>query len=135
MSVWNSRYFNFNFWNFTYFKICISCFSEGCTNQYSCSIRKKCENYLFGKTTLSNEYEERLKKLNIFSKMTSLQGYWIKKLYDGSFHTWKVIPSFLKKKFSMKNFLFHSDLSIKHKLVKKFYQEILTKYEKLYLLL
>ena len=67
--------------------------------------------------------------------MTSLQGYWIKKLYDGSFHTWKVIPSFLKKKISMKNFLFHSDLSIKHKLAKKFYQEILTKYEKLYLLL
>ena len=64
--------------------------------------------------------------------MTSLQGYWIKKLYDGSFHTWKVIPSFLKIILKSK---FHSDLSIKHKLVKKFYQEILTKYEKLYLLL
>ena len=80
-------------------------------------------------TTLCNEDEQgELKNVNIFSKTTSLQGSWVKKLYDDSFHAWKVIPLSHIKSHLGKNFVCHSNLSIKQKIVKKFskfYQEIL----------
>ena len=85
-------------------------------------------------TILCNEYEQGgLKNVDIFSKITSLQCSWVKRLYDDSFHAWKVIPLFLIKNHLGKNFVFHSNLSIKQNVVKKFpkfYQEILTRWGK-----
>ena len=68
-----------------------------------------------------------------FSKMTSLQCSWVKRLFDDSFHVWKMIPLFLVKNYPRKNFLFHSTLSIKQKIVTKcpkFYHEVLTRWGK-----
>ena len=46
-------------------------------------------------TTLCNEYEQgELKNVDIFSKIISLLCSWFKRLYDDSFHAWKVIPFF-----------------------------------------
>ena len=82
-------------------------------------------------STLCNEHKTGgIKNADIFSKITSLQCSLIKRLYDNSFHAWKVIPLFLIKNYLGKNFAIHSNLSIKQKIVKKrpkFYQEILTK--------
>ena len=66
-----------------------------------------------------------LKNVDIFSKTTNLQCSWIRRLYDASFYNWKEIPVFLVKNYLQKNFVFHSSLSIKQKIVKKlpnFYQ-------------
>ena len=85
-------------------------------------------------TTLCNKYEQGgLKNVDIFSKITSLQCSRIKRLYDDSFYTWKVIPLFFIKNRLGKNFVFHSNLSIKQKVVKKFpkfYQEFLARWGK-----
>ena len=57
-------------------------------------------------TTLCNEYEQvELKNVDIFFKTTSLQCSWVKRLYDDSFHDWKVILSFLIKNHQRKNLL------------------------------
>ena len=86
-------------------------------------------------TTLCNEYEQGgLKNVDIFFKITSLQCSWVKRLNDDSFHARKV---FLIKNHLGKNFVFHSNLSVKQNVVKKlrkFYQEILTNEENIYLL-
>ena len=51
------------------------------------------ENPKFKRTTLCNEYEQGgLKIVYIFSRITSIQYSWVKRLYDDSFHAWKVIP-------------------------------------------
>ena len=80
-------------------------------------------------TTLYNKYKQGgLKNVDIFSKITSHQSSYVKKLYDDSFHGWKVIPLFLIKNHLEKNFAFHSNLSIEQNVVKKFpkcYLEIL----------
>ena len=85
-------------------------------------------------TTLCNEYEQGgLKNADIFSKITSLQCSWVNRLYDDSFHAWKVIPLFPIKNHLGKDVAFHSNLSIKQNIVKKFpkfYQEILTRWGK-----
>ena len=82
-------------------------------------------------TTLCNEYEQGgLKNVDIFSKITSI---FSPRLYDDIFHAWKVLPLFLIKNHPGKNFVFHSNLSIKQNVVKKrskFYQEILARWEK-----
>ena len=113
-------------------KSCTSCFSEGYTIQYNCSIRKNTKIiYLEKHTSFCNEYEQRgLKNVDIFSKITSLTCSSVKRPYDDSFHVWKVIPLFLIKNQLAKIFLFHSNLIIKQKTVKKcpkFYQELLTR--------
>ena len=65
------------------------------------------------------------------SKITSLHYSLVKKsLYNPSFNCWKVTPSFLIKSSLGQNFLFHSNLSRKPKIVckfPKFYEEILRK--------
>ena len=72
-------------------------------------------------TILCKEYEQGgLKDVDIFSKITSLRSSWIKGLYGDSFHTWKVIPLYLIENHLDKNFIFHSNLSIKQKIVEKF---------------
>ena len=89
------------------------------------------ENPKFKRTTLCNEYEQGgLKIVYIFSRITSIQYSWVKRLYDDSFHAWKVIPLIYIKNHLGKNFVFHSNLSRKQNVSKKFtnfYQEILTR--------
>ena len=71
--------------------------------------------------------------MDISSKITSLQCSLVKRLYDDSFHAWKVITLFLIKSQRGKNFVFHPNLSIKQTFVKKFpkfYQEILKRWGK-----
>ena len=58
----------------------------------------------------------------------SLHCSWIKRLYDDSFHEWKIIPLHLISRTFSKSFIFHSNLSFKKKLIKSFpsfYKEIL----------
>ena len=60
----------------------------------------------------------------------SLQCSWIKRLYDDSFHEWKIIPLHLISRTFGKSFIFHSNLSFKKKLIKSFpsfYKKILLK--------
>ena len=65
-------------------------------------------------TTLCNKYEQGgLKHVDTFFKTTSLQCSWVKRLHDDSFHAWKVIPLFLIENHLGKNFVFHSNLTIK----------------------
>ena len=41
-------------------------------------------------STLCNDYKYgELKNVDIFSKFVSLQGSWIKRLFDNNFHQWK----------------------------------------------
>ena len=59
--------------------------------------------------TLYNDYKsEGLKNINILNKIISLQCSWIRRLYDNSFHEWKLIPLFLIKKSFGSSFKFHS---------------------------
>ena len=52
-----------------------------------------------------------LENVDVKSKIISLQCYWVKKVYDGNHHDWKIIPlHFINKHFG-KNFHFHSNLS------------------------
>ena len=61
--------------------------------------------------TLCNDYENGgLKNVDIESKMISLRCSWVKRLYDESFHEWKVIPNYLITKALGDNFRFHSNL-------------------------
>ena len=47
--------------------------------------------------TLCNDYKGGgLKNIDILNKIISLQCSWIRRLYDNSFHEWKLIPLFLK---------------------------------------
>ena len=72
-------------------------------------------------TTLCSEYEQGgLKNVDIFSKIAILQCSWGKRLHDDSFHSWKVIRLFHIKNHLGKNFVFHSNLSVKQKVIKNF---------------
>ena len=71
--------------------------------------------------TLCNDYKYGgLKNVDIRKKIISLQCSWIKRLYDDSFHEWKIIPLHLISRTFGKSFIFHSNLSFKKKLVKSF---------------
>ena len=81
------------------------------------------------RNTLCNDYKDGgLKNVDIREKIISLQCSWIKRLYDDSFHEWKIIPLHLISKIFGNSFIFHSNLSFKKKLIKSFpsfYKEIL----------
>ena len=53
-----------------------------------------------------------LKNVDIKSKIVSLQCSWIKKLYDESFHEWKIIPLTLIKNTFGECFIFRSNLDV-----------------------
>ena len=58
--------------------------------------------------TLSNSYEDGgLKNVDTFTKIISLQCSWIKRLFDESFHEWKIISLNLIKTIFCENFKFH----------------------------
>ena len=59
--------------------------------------------------TLCNDYKGRgLTNIDSLNKIISLQCLWMRRLYDNSFHEWKLIPLFLIKKSFGSSFKFHS---------------------------
>ena len=58
--------------------------------------------------TLRNVYEAGgLKNVDISNKIIALQYSWIRRLYDDSFHEWKVIPLYLIEKSFALSFKFY----------------------------
>ena len=76
-------------------------------------------------TALINSYEQGgLKSLDIGSKIKALQMSWIKRLYDGSSHSWKNIPVFYIRKHS--DYIFYPNLEITPKInMPTFYKNII----------
>lgn len=70
----------------------------GTITQLNKTQRELSENPKMKHSTLGNDYEnEGWKNGAIFSKITSQQCSWVKKLYDSNFHCWKEILSFLSR--------------------------------------
>ena len=64
--------------------------------------------------TLCNDYKAGgLKNVYIANKIIDLQFSWIVRLYDNSFHEWKLIPLYLIEKYFGSSFKFHSNLLFK----------------------
>ena len=84
--------------------------------------------------TLCNDYKGGgLKNIDILNKIISLQCSWIRRLYDNSFHEWKLIPLFLIKNSFGSSFKFHSNLFFKRNKIKffpSFYKEIFLYWKK-----
>ena len=82
--------------------------------------------------TLCKNYENGgLKNVGIMYKVVSLQCSWIKRLYDNSWHNWKVIPLHMIIQKLGEEFLFHSNLDVNPKQINHFpqyYQEIFRKW-------
>ena len=53
-----------------------------------------------------------MKNVDLKSKTIILQCSWVKKLYDGNHHDWKVIPLYFVNKYFGKKNNFHSNLSL-----------------------
>ena len=61
--------------------------------------------------TLCSDFKHGgLKNVNIQKKTISLQCSWVRRLYDDSFHEWKVIPLKLIKQSFGSHFKFHPNL-------------------------
>ena len=80
---------------------------------------------------LCNDYKSGdLKNIDILNKTISLQCSWIRRLYDNSFHEWKLIPI---KKYFGRSFKFHSNLFFRRNKIKffpSFYKEIFLYWKK-----
>ena len=61
-----------------------------------------------------------LRNLDVFFKIISLQCSWFKRLFDNSFHQWKVIPLFFINKTFGNHFKFHSNLDFSNDIVRCF---------------
>ena len=71
--------------------------------------------------TISPDFKNGgLKNVDINKKIASLQCSWIKRLYDDSFHEWKLIPLKLIKKSFGDELKFHSNLSFNNSYVRIF---------------
>ena len=71
--------------------------------------------------TLCNDYKAGgLKNVNIPNKIIALQCSWIRRLYDDSFHEWKLIPLYLIEKSFCSSHKFHSNLLCKYNKTKFF---------------
>ena len=79
--------------------------------------------------TISSDFKDGgLKNVDINKKIASRQCSWIKRLYDDSFHEWKLIPLKLIKKSFGDDLKFHSNLSFNNSYVRhfpSFYKNIL----------
>ena len=89
---------------------------------------KKYKNSSFGQLnqklkneTISSDFRYGgLKNVDINKKIARLQCSWIKRLYDDSFHEWKLIPLKRIKKSFGGNLKFHSNLSFNNSYVRHF---------------
>ena len=69
--------------------------------------------------TFSDDYKaERLKNVDIRNKIRALKGSWITRLYDNSFHEWKLIPLYLIEKSFGTSFKFQTKLLFKSNKIK-----------------
>ena len=84
--------------------------------------------------TLCNYYKGGgLKNIDILNKIISHQCSWIRRLYDNSFHKWKLIPFFLITNSFGSSLKFHSNLFFKRNKIKffpSFYKEIFLYWKK-----
>ena len=84
--------------------------------------------------TLCNDYRVgRLTNVDIPNKIIALQCFSIRRLYDNSFHEWKLIPPYLIEKSFDISFIFHSNLlfkSNKFKFFLSFYRETVSNWKK-----
>ena len=84
--------------------------------------------------TLCNDYKAGgLKNVDIPSKIIALQCSWIRRLYDNSFHEWKLIPLYLIEKSFGASFKFHSNILFKSNKIKffpSFYKQIILNWKK-----
>ena len=84
--------------------------------------------------TLCNDYKAGgLKNVDIPNKIIALQCSWIRRLYDNSFHEWKLIPLYLIEKSFGTSFKFHSNLLFKSNKIKffpSFYRQIILNWKK-----
>ena len=71
------------------------------------------------KALINNCDKGGLKDVGIPCKIASLQCSWVKRLFDGNFHEWKIIPLFLFEKYFGKNFKFHGPLIFPDTLLEK----------------
>ena len=63
--------------------------------------------------TINNNYENGgLKNVNNTAKISSLQGSWIKGLFDKNFHDWEILSLRIIHKSLGKKFVFHSNLKV-----------------------
>ena len=89
--------------------------------------------------TLCNEYKAGgLKNVDIPSKIIALQCSWIRRLYDNSFHEWKLIRLYLIEKSFDTSIKFHSNLHFKSNKIKffpSFYKQTMRNSRKSVLLL
>ena len=61
-----------------------------------------------------------LKNVDVFFKIIGLQSSWFKRLFDNSFHQWKVITLFFINKTFGEHFKFHSNFDFSDNTVKCF---------------
>ena len=76
----------------------------------------------------NNSENGGLKNVNIAAKISSLESSWIKRLFDETFHDWKILPLHIIHKSLGQKFVFHSNLKVNKKLTKSFpksYREII----------
>ena len=87
-------------------------------------------------STLSNSYKDGdLKSVDVFTKVISLQCSQIKRVHDGNFHEWKIIPSYLMKIIFFEKFKFQPCLDRGIRSLKKvphFQQEMITNWPELF---
>ena len=86
--------------------------------------------------TISSNFKDRgFKNVDINKKVANLQCSWIKRIYDDSFHEWKLIPlKFIKKLFG-DDLKFHSNLSFNSSYVRhfpSFHKNILLNWKHIY---
>ena len=76
-----------------------------------------------------NDYKTGgIKNDDIRNKIIALECFWIRRLYNNSFHEWKLIPLYLIEKTFGRSFKFHSNLLFKgnkKNVFPSFYQEII----------
>ena len=71
-------------------------------------------------TTRMDYQNGALKNVDVFFKIISLQCSWFRRLFDNSFHQWKVIPLLFINKTFGEHFKFHSNLDFSDDTVKCF---------------
>ena len=102
-----SRRKNFNIFKIVYLSLIITVASSILEE-----IRKIQETFLWysskpkiNNKTLCNTFEDGgFKNVDVKSKKINLQCSWVKKLYDGNHHDWKVIPLYFVNKYFGKEF-------------------------------
>ena len=84
--------------------------------RFLCPTKPKIKN-----ETISSDFKDGgLENVDINKKVASLQWSWIKRLYDVSFHEWKLIPLKLIKKSFGDGLKFTSNLSFNNSYVRHF---------------